>query len=183
MRGAALSLACYVLASSPASGKVVESSAAGFTTNSTVTVAATPAQTWDALVHPARYWSSQHSWSGNAANLTLDPVAGGCFCERWQGRNGGQPGSAEHMRVINSEPFELLRMRGALGPLQSEALTGVLTVTLKPVEGGTAITWEYVVGGHARFDLSGLAPAVDGVLDEQLGRLADVLGRLETPRN
>ena len=163
---------------------MIESSATGFTTSSTVTVAATPAQAWDTLGHPARYWSSQHSWAGNAANLTLDPVAGGCFCERWPGRNGNrQPGSAEHMRVLNSAPFELLRMRGALGPLQSEALTGVLTVTLKPVAGGTEITWEYVVGGHARFDLPGIASAVDGVLGEQLGRLADLLGRPRAPRN
>lgn len=183
MRRAALSLACCLAAASPASAKVLESSASGFTTSSTVTVTATPAQSWDALVHPARYWSSQHSWSGNAANLAIDPVAGGCFCERWRGRKGAQPGSAEHMRVINVQPFELLRMRGSLGPLQSEALTGTLTVTLKPAGSGTEITWQYVVGGHARFELAGVASAVDDVLGEQLGRLADLLGRPGAGKN
>lgn len=176
---AALALA----AAPPAQAKVAESSAAGFTVTETATVAADPMQAWDALAHPARWWNSQHSWSGDAANLTLDPAAGGCFCEQLPASAGHPAGSVEHMRVIYAAPGQLLRMRGALGPLQSEALTGTLTVTLKPVAGGTQIGWAYVVGGHARFDLAAIAPDVDQVLGEQLGRLADLLGAPGSAKN
>jgi hypothetical protein len=62
-------------------------------------------------------------------------------------------------------------MRGSLGPLQGEALTGVLTVTLEPVDEGTRLAWTYVVGGYARYPLPDIAPAVDGVIAEQMTRI------------
>src|SRR5574338_1176391 len=65
-------------------------------------IAATPAVAWQALIHPERYWPKDHTWSGDAANLSLVPEAGGCFCERWDG------GSAEHGRVVMARPGQLL---------------------------------------------------------------------------
>ncbi len=47
----------------------------------------------------------------------------------------------------------------------------MLTVTLAPQDEGTKLSWDYVVGGHARFPLTDLAPAVDGVIAEQMNRL------------
>jgi hypothetical protein len=82
------------------------------------------------------------------------------------------------MHVVYADPGKVLRMSGALGPLQSEAMNGTLTVTLKPVEGGTRILFEYVVGGYMRFKTEDIAPAVDGVMAEQLNRLAALLGLL-----
>ena len=79
------------------------------------------------------------------------------------------------MQVIHAAPGSRLRMTGALGPLQSEALTGTLSITLTAAETGTSIEWTYVVGGHARFPLDQVAPAGDGVMSEQLHRLADSL--------
>lgn len=173
---AAALLALGLAAAAPGYGEVVESSATGFSTSASAIVAASPDVAWDELVHPARYWNGEHSWSGDAANLTMNPVAGGCFCEALPAHDGHPAGSAEHMRVVQAMPGRLLRMRGALGPLQGEALAGTLSVTLEPVAGGTKLTWEYVVGGHARFDLAGVAPAVDRVVGEQLERLAARLG-------
>lgn len=164
--------ACFPAA---AQAEVVEAGPGGFTVGGAVPVAATMSETWDGLAHPARFWNPAHSWSGDAANMTLEPVAGGCFCEALPASGG----SVEHARVIYAAPGEMLRLRGALGPLQAEALTGTLTVTLKAADGGTEIAWEYVVGGHARFALTDLAPVVDGVIGEQFGRLADGLGRLD----
>ena len=165
--------------SAPANGEVVETSPTGFSTRDTIVVAAAPDDVWIELTDPAKWWNPEHSWSGDSANLTLYPEAGGCFCEALP-KSGG---SVEHARVIRSEPGELLRMRGAFGPLQSEALTGTLLITLEPVAGGTRINWDYVVGGHARFDFAAIAPAVDGVMSEQLGRLADRLGRFKGGAN
>ena len=52
---------------------------------------------------------------------------------------------------------------------------GVLTITLTKTESGTRIEWEYVVGGYMRFPVAEIAPAVDQVIGEQLGRLAALL--------
>jgi hypothetical protein len=86
-------------------------------------------------------------------------------------------GSVEHMRVIAAMPPKLLRLSGALGPLQGEALAGTLTVTLKPMpdrgqNGGTHLTWSYVVGGYMRMNVEDIAPLVDKVMTEQFTRLA-----------
>ncbi|MBO9575591.1 MAG: SRPBCC domain-containing protein [Sphingobium sp.] len=158
--------ACTLLMSAPAAAKVAETSESGFTVSFAQSIGAPPDEVWAALVQPARWWSPQHSWSGNAANFALDPVAGGCFCERWGGN------SAEHARVIFVVKGDTLRLRGAFGPLQKEALTGVLSFTLKAEGKGTALVVDYVVGGHARFALKDIAPAVDEVIGEQVKRLA-----------
>jgi uncharacterized protein YndB with AHSA1/START domain len=160
------------LAPSAASANVVQSSPQGFVVHATAVVTADRQSVWSALVEPERWWNKDHSWSGDAGNLALEPRAGGCFCEVLPGG-----GSAEHMRVIQAAPGSLLRLRGALGPLQSEALDGVLTIELKAVDGATAIEWTYVVGGYARFPLAEIASAVDRVVNEQAGRLARLLER------
>jgi uncharacterized protein YndB with AHSA1/START domain len=157
-------------ASSQASAKVVQSSPEGFVVRESAVVKAGRESVWAALVEPARWWNKEHSWSGDAMNLALEPRAGGCFCETLPGG-----GSAEHMRVVQAVPGSLLRMKGALGPLQSEALEGVLTIELKTADGATSVEWTYVVGGHARFALQEIAPAVDSVLNEQIGRLESLL--------
>jgi hypothetical protein len=73
--------------------------------------------------------------------------------------------------VLLAIPARQLRLRGSLGPLQAEALTGVLTVSLEPAGEGTKVTWDYAVSGFARFPLDQVAPAVDVVLTKQLNRL------------
>jgi hypothetical protein len=86
-------------------------------------------------------------------------------------------GSVEHMRVIFAQPGKVLRMQGALGPLQSEAVLGTLTVAMQPVlakNGGkplTKLSFSYVVGGYMRYKVSEIAPAVDKVIGEQFASL------------
>lgn len=168
----------------PAAAEVTETSAAHFVTRNTATVKASSKETWLALIEPAGWWDDAHSWSGSAANMSIVPQGGGCFCERLPEKEGasevGLAGSAQHMVVVMAEPMKVLRMRGALGPLQSEPVDGVLTVTLqRAADGGTKIVWEYVVGGHLRFPVATISKAVDGVMRQQLGHLADTLGRTD----
>jgi uncharacterized protein YndB with AHSA1/START domain len=158
------------LSAAPAAAEVKEAGEGGFTLSFVHKVAASPAAVWAALAEPARWWSKDHSWSGDAKNFSLDPRAGGCFCERWG--TGAAATSVEHARVVFAAPGTQLRMVGALGPLQGEALTGTLTFALKSAGGVTTVTVDYVVGGHARFPLKDIAPAVDGVIGEQARRLA-----------
>jgi len=156
-----------VVAAPPAAAEVTGQSASGFATAGAVTIAAEPERVWATLIQPGRWWNAEHSWSGNAANLSLDPRAGGCFCEALP-----SGGSVEHMRVIYADPRRQLRLSGALGPLQSEGLAATLTVTLERSGQGTQLAWSYKVGGYTDLPLVQIAPAVDGVLSEQFGRLA-----------
>jgi len=171
------------LAAQPAAAEVVAQSEAGFVTRAAVTVKADPAAAWLALVAPNQWWNGEHTYSGDPTNLYIDPQATGCFCEKLPATKdapaGARPGSIEHMHVIYAAPARVLRMSGGLGPLQSEAVKATLTITLKPVDGGTRILWEYVVGGYMRQKMPELAPLVDKVLLEQLTRLRDKLGAAE----
>jgi uncharacterized protein YndB with AHSA1/START domain len=159
-------LPVLMLAAAPAAADV-KISETGFVVENKAVAAAAPDAVWAALVAPARYWNPDHSYSGKAANFTLDPKAGGCFCEALP-----DGGSVEHMRVVFAGPGSMLRLVGGLGPLQSEGVAATLTWALKPVPNGTEITQTYVVGGHMRFDVPATAPLVGQVLNEQLTRLA-----------
>ena len=66
------------------------------------------AQIWDALVSKIdKWWPKDHTWWGDEGTLTLQPAAGGCFCES-AGDN-----SAEHMRISFIKVNSLLGMTGA----------------------------------------------------------------------
>lgn len=159
----------------PAAAKVIDQSEAGFTVAHTAQVAATPEDVWKMLKMPQKWWSKEHSWSGDAANFWLDSQAGGCFCEKLPDTGKGL-GSVQHARILFAKPNELLRLSGAFGPLQGEALNGTLTIQIKETPTGAAIRFDYVVGGYMRFKIPEIAPAVDGVIGEQLVGLAKALG-------
>lgn len=171
-----LSAIAFALAGTSARADVVAKTEIGFVSRNTVEVAAKPEVVWAALITPSGWWNPQHTYSADAANLSLVPVAGGCFCEKLplakDAAKGAPAGSVEHMRVIYVVPGTAVRLTGGLGPLQSEAVSAVLTITLKPTEKGTRILFEYVVGGYMRYSTDQIGPAVDKVMLEQLGRLA-----------
>ena len=158
-----------------AQAKVIDQSEIGFTVAHTAQVAASPADVWAMLRLPDKWWSKEHSWSGDAANFWLDSQAGGCFCEKLPDDRMGV-GSVQHARIIFAKPGEMMRLSGAFGPLQSEAVIGTLTIQIKPTPTGSAIRFDYVVGGYMRFKVAEVAPAVDKVLGEQLVGLAKALG-------
>ena len=129
-------------------------------------ITATPEQAWEVLVHPERYWPKDHTWSGDPANLSLVAHAEGCFCERWT------DASAEHARVIMALPGRLLRLRGALGPFQEMAVTGVLTIKLTPKDGGTEAVVTYRLSGDPSHRLGDMAQGVDPVIRQQFAGFA-----------
>ncbi len=159
--------------SSPAFAEVKAASDSGFNSVHIATVNATPEEIWSRLLTPKDYWNKAHSWSGSSAGFYIDAQANGCFCELFQEADANGTlktvGSVEHMRVIFAHPGKVLRMQGALGPLQSEAVMGTLTVAMEPAKDnvGTRVSFSYVVGGYMRYKISEIAPAVDKVLGEQ----------------
>lgn len=161
---AAIAAATLAIAA-PAQAEVKQTWEAGFRLESKATIAAPPEKVWAALGQIGKWWSSAHSWSGDAANMTLDVRAGGCFCETLP--NGG---GVQHGVVVMAMTGKTLRLSAPLGPMQDEGLSAALTFSLKAVEGGTEVVMTYNVGG-ARPETVGFAKGVDGVLSEQLGRL------------
>lgn len=172
-------VAAGVLSWQPVQARVAVLSDEGIVLRYVAAVPGPPEKTWDALVTPASWWDGAHTYSGDAANLNIDPRPGGCFCETLPAHGGGggrNRGGVEHMQVIHADRGKLLRMSGALGPLQADAVQGTMTFSLGPDGGGTRIVAEYVLAGYARSGLGRIAPAVDAVLETQIGRLAAVLG-------
>ena len=162
----AASLLMSLLVAGTARPEVVDSQPGGFTVRESRTIAASPAKVWAVLVEPGSWWSSEHTFSRDARNLTLSPKPGGPWLEALPGGGG-----VLHMTVLYVDPPSALRLEGALGPLQALGAVGHLTFKLTPQDGGTAITETYDVGGHAAGGLDKLAGPVNHVLDEQLGRL------------
>jgi uncharacterized protein YndB with AHSA1/START domain len=154
--------AAAALTAVPAMAEVKASSASGFVSENQTVVPVTPARAYQALGQIGSWWRSDHTYSGKAANLRLDARAGGCFCETWSG------GTVEHGRVIYARPGQQLRIAGALGALQGEAVVGTLTWSLKAAGGGTEITQRYVVGGYVAGGADKYAGPVDQVLAQQL---------------
>lgn len=177
--------ALALLCAQPGAAEVTQSREGGFVSRHEVVVEASPKEVWLALISPSGWWASEHTWSGDAVNLTLTPQAGGCFCEKIpevdEPGHFTLEGSVEHMRVIQAYPERALRMLGALGPLQSEPVNGVLTIAISEVGAGTRIVWEYNVGGQMRYEVPVIARAVDAVMVLQLGRLAEPLVLVAVP--
>jgi hypothetical protein len=164
----AAALAAALAAGGAARAEVTDKSAAGFEVVEHATIAASQSKVWDALLRPNKWWSGQHSWSGDAKNLSID--GSGCFCETLP------RGAVRHLTIVYADGKSQLRMEGALGPLQFTGATGHFGVTLKPQGAATDVVMSYDVGGYAKGGLAETyAAPVDQVLGEQLTRLKKYL--------
>jgi uncharacterized protein YndB with AHSA1/START domain len=150
----------------PAAAAASDVSPSGFVVTLRQEVQASPHRVYEALGEVDRWWSSQHTWSGHAANLSLATQASACFCERWEGN------SVEHGRVVYAARDSVLRLQAALGPLQALAVNAVLTFAVAEKEGRTVLQVTYRVSGNDAAGLQELAGPVDGVLAGQVHRLA-----------
>lgn len=162
---------CLAALAPPAQAEVRQSGPDNLFIAFTEPVSASAAKAYADITQVQRWWSSDHTWSGKASNLSLKPEAGGCFCERWKG------GSAEHGRVVMALPGKLLRIEAALGPLQEFALDGILSFWIKTADDGTtSVTVEYRVNGASASGLDTFAPSVDEVIGLQVARLKRYIG-------
>lgn len=162
---AAAGLVTIVLTTAPAHAEVKSTAADHIQLLFTERVAAPPAAVYAAIGQIERWWSGEHSYSGDAANLSLSMQPGGCFCERWAG------GAVEHGRVVMLLRDQAVRLEAALGPVQALGVSATLTFLVKAEDGGTTLTVGYRVNGSSASGLDKLAPAVDGVLGTQVQRL------------
>lgn len=162
-----------VMISPPLAADLSTVSDSRFTVSNTVEVDASPSVAWRTMTsHIDEWWSKDHSWSGDAANLYMKVERNGCFCEKLP-----RGGNVEHLRIIYYAPGAELRFDGALGPLQKMPVNGRMIWTIEPAEVGSRISFTYHVTGHPDGGLAGIAPAVDRVVGEQLTNLQKRLGR------
>ena len=156
-----------LLGTGPARAAVVDSTQAGFLIRSEAVVHAAPDSVYRALTgRIGAWWDSEHTFSGDSRNLSLDATPGGCFCESLP-----EGGGVRHLTVVFASPGRLLRLAGALGPLQGAGVVGSLTWSLTQAQDGTKVRLDYSVGGYFPGGLAGMATAVDTVLGEQFSRL------------
>ena len=154
------------LAQAYASAEIADSAANGFTYKLVLNLQAPPETVYQRLLLVGNWWSSSHTFSGDAHNMILDAKPMGCWCEKLP--NGG---GVRHMQVVMAMPGKMLVMTGGLGPLQSMAATGSMKFALAPANGGTQMQVTYSVTGYLPAGMNSLAAPVDGVLTEQFTRL------------
>lgn len=148
--------------------EVADSSATGFTVKQTFRIQSTPQEVYRRLVHHVGdWWNSQHTFSGDSRNLSIDDKPMGCFCEKLP-HNGG----VRHMEVIYVVPGERLRMSGGLGPFQAMATAGTMDIQLSAgKDGGTTLDLTYTVSGYLPKGMNTWAGPADAMLNEQFTRL------------
>ena len=161
-------LFALVVAVAPATarGEVLSAGPHGFEISHAIQVVIPQPATFDAFTRISQWWSKDHTYSDDSANLSLSLSPGGCFCERLPSGGG-----VEHMRVAYIQPGERLVLTGALGPLLYEGATGVMDVKIERIAGGSRLTMNYRAAGFANGTADKFAPLVDRVLGEQMARL------------
>jgi len=160
-----------LLTGAPAWAAVADSAANGFTVKLELNIQASPQEVYRRLVHNVGdWWNPMHTFSGDAHNLSIDDKAFAWCCEKL-----ADGGSVRHLEVVNADPGKTLVLSGALGPLQSIAATGSLTIQLAPAGDGTKVSVIYAVTGYLRAGLNTWAAPVDSVLTEQFTRLKSLI--------
>lgn len=153
------------LTAAPASAEVVASAPEHFTLQHEAVSTRAPDALWARLIEPSTWWEPSHTYSGNAANLSLTAAAGGAWREDWEG------GSIVHGEVLYVKDGEELRLSAPFGPLQAMAVNVVWTITIAPHEEGSLVRFTEVANGTSASGLDRLAPAVDGVKAQALANL------------
>jgi uncharacterized protein YndB with AHSA1/START domain len=153
-----------------AAADVADSAANGFTVKISVNIHAAPADVFSHIMQIGGWWNPEHTYSGDAHNLSMEGHPGGCFCETLPGQ-----GSVRHMEVIFVQPGKMLRLSGGLGPLQQLAAIGTMTFSLSPAADGTKLDVTYAVAGYLPQGMNILAAPVNEVLADQISRLKNVI--------
>lgn len=145
---------------------VVESNTNGFAIEEKAHVAVSPEKAYTALIHPENWWNAEHTFSGSAGNLSLEAKAGGCLCETLP-----HGGSVQHLTVVFVAPNSTLRLRGPMGPFQSQGVGSTLTFTLKASGDGTDLVLDNNVGGFVKGGMGKWPEAADGMLTDLVAHL------------
>lgn len=152
---AILIAAALVLTAQPAAAEVVARSENGFTLRFVAQVAADADRIPASLEALPQWWDGAHSYTGEAANLSLDLKPGGCWCEKMpDGTN------FDHGRTTSVEPDRML-FHAPFGPLRGRTTRADLEMTWEPGTEGLTLVWTMTVEGAG---VGAMADPVDGVM-------------------
>jgi len=151
-----------LLSAAPAAAEVVERHADGFTLRFEMSMATTPEDLLGSLGEVGKSWDGAHSYSGDAANMTLIMEPGGCFCEALT--NGT---TFEHGRVVSISPSTGVLLNAPLGPLKATATKADLAFGWASANRDWTVVMTFVVEGPG---LGALADPVDGVMGGAFAR-------------
>lgn len=157
------------LSQTPALAEVVSVNDNGFTVKADVHISAKRDDAFAQLLNIGDWWNSSHTWFGDAKAMSIEPKAGGCWCESADGR------SSLHGTVSQIDPGKLLRLNAQLGPLQEMAVTGVLTFKVEEMGGGAHLYATYTVNGLSPEGAQQWSEAVNFVINEQVTRYGRLL--------
>ena len=153
--------------SASAQAEVLNAAPNGFTVRHEVAIESDRFTVFESAVGSVgQWWSSDHTVSGDAANMSMTTTVPGCFCETL-----GPGAGLVHMTVSFVNPGVMIRLTGGLGPLGLMGVSGNMTWEFEEAESGTIVVLQYAVGGYMDGGLDTVAPAVDGVLGEAMNRL------------
>ena len=156
----------------PNKAEVVSASDSFFHIKISAEVKSTPSEAYQQFLKVGDWWSSDHTWFGDAKNMRIEPRAGGCFCET------SDQGDVMHMQVSAVFPNSEVRMLGGLGPLQMMGLSGAMSWKfVAKDEQTTEIIHEYRVNGGGQAELPKFAEIVNMVQELQVGLLAEKLAQ------
>lgn len=149
-----------------AQAEVKDAAGNGFTTVNEVVIDTERARAWVDALDIGKWWSSDHTVSGDASRMRIQAVPLGCFCESL-----GEEAGVVHLTVTSVMPTVLLRMTGGLGPLGLRGVSGNMIWEFGDAGAGTRVRFTYTVGGYMAGGLDQVAGAVDNVIGEALDRL------------
>lgn len=156
----------FLFGSTQVRAEIVDSGEDYYVLSHSAESALTIEQVWKRLSEPSSWWHPDHTYSGDANNLSLDLRAGGHWQEKW-----GEH-SVLHGTVLNVIHQKSIRLDAPFGPLQEKAATVIWTIELEPIENGTRIKFSETATGAAVSQLAELSKAVDYVKSEAIKRLA-----------
>ena len=147
--------AILALSVTPAEAEVVARAADSFTLRYAVGSGIAPGDIGPALQGLPKWWDAAHTYSGSAANLSLDLTPGGCWCEKLADGT-----DFDHGRTVSAEPDRFV-FNAPLGPLRGKTTKAELTVTWPGTDRGSTLIWTMLVEGPG---IGAMADVVDAVM-------------------
>lgn len=157
MRAIALAAGLLLASAAPAAAEVVSRSENAFTLRFAVGLEASAEDIVSAAGEVPAWWDPAHTYTGDAANLSLAFEPGGCWCERLADGT-----SFRHAEVVSITATDV-RLNAPLGPLNGKATRADLTFSAGPENRGSLASMAFAVEGPG---VGAYADAVHGVMQQ-----------------
>ena len=145
----------------PASAEVIARTADSFTLRFERRTEGLPAVIATLMGRPELWWDGAHSYSGDAANLTVDMQVGGCWCETLP------DGSDFHHGTVLAIAEDRLVFDAPFGPMHGKTTRADLVIAWPENDSGRAVVWTLTIEGSG---LGAFADPVDGVMGAAFAR-------------